>query len=217
MNIDIASHIGAMVRAVEDREFEGKPAKVVVASRAYDTDRNDLWDAVTNPERIPRWFLPVSGEFKPGGNYQLEGNAGGTIEKCEPPELLALTWVFGEATSWVRIMLSAQTDGSTLLKLEHIAHMDAIGKDFWDQYGPGATGVGWELGFMGLALHLASGGAPVDKGEVEAWSASEEGKQFVRLSSEGWRDASIASGTDEKAATEAANRTTGFYTGGHTH
>jgi len=28
--------------------------------------------------------------------YQLQGNAGGKILRCEPPRLLALSWVFGE-------------------------------------------------------------------------------------------------------------------------
>lgn len=42
----------------------------------------DLWDEVTNPDRIPHWFMPVSGDLEPGGRHQLEGNAGGVIEIC---------------------------------------------------------------------------------------------------------------------------------------
>ena len=44
-----------------------------------------MWDACTDPERIGRWFLPVSGDLRLGGRYQLEGNAGGEILRCEPP------------------------------------------------------------------------------------------------------------------------------------
>ena len=58
---------------------------MVVASRSYDTDIDDLWEAITNAERIPRWFLPITGELRLGGRYQLQGNAGGTITACEPP------------------------------------------------------------------------------------------------------------------------------------
>ena len=44
-----------------------------------------MWDAVTSAERIPRWFLPISGDLRLGGRYQLEGNAGGEVLECAPP------------------------------------------------------------------------------------------------------------------------------------
>ena len=69
--------------------------------RSYGTTVEDLWDAVTNRERIPRWFLPVSGELQPGGRYQLEGNAGGVIMACEQLSHFTLTWEFGEDVSWM--------------------------------------------------------------------------------------------------------------------
>ena len=87
-------------------ERDGRPARAVTLSRGYATSVEDLWDAVTNPERIPRWFLPVSGELEPGGRYQLEGNAGGLITACEPRSHLALTWEFGEDLSWVEVGFS---------------------------------------------------------------------------------------------------------------
>ncbi len=51
---------------------------MVVARRRYAGAVDEVWDALTNPERIPRWFLPISGELRLGGRYQLTGNAGGT-------------------------------------------------------------------------------------------------------------------------------------------
>ena len=70
-------------------------SQLVIATRNYDTDIDDLWDALTSAERIPRWFLPISGELKPGGRYQFQGNAGGKITRCEPPRLLSVTWEYG--------------------------------------------------------------------------------------------------------------------------
>ena len=122
MQIDVASYIGAMTREVRGRDHEGKPARVVVASRSYDTTLDDLWDALTSAERIPRWFLPITGDLKLGGRYQLVGNAGGTITACEPPRRLSLTWEFGGQTSWVNVSLTADGAG-THLELEHIAHI----------------------------------------------------------------------------------------------
>jgi hypothetical protein len=64
-----------------------------------------------------------------------------------------------------------------------------------------------------LTLHLTSGGEQVEREAVEAWQASDDGRQFVSLSSERWAQASIAAGTDAAEAQAAAARTTGFYSG----
>ena len=131
----------------------GKPALVAVAIRTYDTTVDDLWDAVTTPARLARWFLPVEGDLKLGGRYQLKGNAGGTITRCERPEALDLTWEFMGGTSWVNLRLAP--DGTKArLTLEHIAHRDGIGEEHLKQYGPGAVGIGWDLGLEGLERHL---------------------------------------------------------------
>lgn len=209
VNNDIASLVGAVTREVRNREHEGRPARVIIASRNYDTTIGDLWDALTNVERIPRWFLPISGEFRLGGRYQFKGNAGGTITKCDPPNHLAVTWEYGSDISWVDVRLEVRASEGVHLELEHVAHVDDTR---WDQFGPGAVGVGWDLGLMGLARHLSSGAA-LDPQAAAAWSASSEGKNFMRLSSDDWQRASIASGTSDAAAAAAAARTTAFYTG----
>lgn len=210
MQIDVASYVGAVVRRVEDREHEGTAVRVVVATRLYDTGIEDLWDALTQAERIPRWFLPVSGELKLGGKYQLQGNAGGTITECEPPRRLGVTWEFGGGMSWVNVRLAAAGEGRTELTLEHLAPIDP----HWDSYGPGAVGVGWDLTLVGLALHLASGGVVVDPGAFAAWSASDDGKAFIRGSADGWRAGDEASGEDPAKARARAEATAKFYTGG---
>jgi len=140
MKIDIAHHIGAVSRTVESRTHDGQPAHAVIASREYDTTVDDLWDALTSKERIPRWFLPVSGDLRLGGRYQLQGNAAGTITRCEPPRHLAVTWEFGGQVSWVDVRLAPTANGRAHLELQHVMPVpDAT----WDQYGPGAVGVGW--------------------------------------------------------------------------
>ena len=65
-----------------------RPLARSTLTRSYATTVEDLWDAATSKERIPRWFLPVSGRLELGGRYQLEGNAGGTIRHCERPSYL---------------------------------------------------------------------------------------------------------------------------------
>jgi uncharacterized protein YndB with AHSA1/START domain len=203
---DISKLIGAVNREVRKLEYQGMPAAMVVASRTFDTTIEDVWDAITNAERLPRWFLPISGDLKLGGRYQLQGNAGGTITRCEPPRELSLTWEFGGDTSWVNVSLREQ-GASTRLELEHIAHPGP----HWDQFGPGAVGVGWELGLMGLARHIENPAAARPPEADPAWLASDEAKHFMRLSSDGWGRAAIASGEDEAAALARAERTRAFY------
>jgi uncharacterized protein YndB with AHSA1/START domain len=206
---DISQELGCVTREVRQQERHGRPARVVVASRDYDTDIQDVWDAITNPERLPRWFLPLSGELHVGGRYQLQGNAGGQIQSCTPPRQLGLTWEFGSEISWLEVQLEVVNPELTRLELRHIAH---VGGDRWEQFGPGAVGVGWDLTLRGLGRHLASG-VSVERGAALIWLASEEGKQFVRESSDSWCNAAIRAGEVEDVARVAAARTTAAYTG----
>ena len=208
MPMDVTQQIGAIAREIAGREQGGAPARVLVATRRYEVDATVLWDLLTNVERIPRWFLPISGELRPGGRYQLEGNAGGEILHCVPPRRLALTWEMHGQASWVDVQLSPAPDGGTLLRLEHAAH---VPDEFWQQFGPGAVGVGWDQALLGLDRHLATGEA-VNPADAIAWLSSDEGRAFVRESSEAWGTASIAAGAESTSARAAAERTTAFYT-----
>ena len=131
--------------------------KTVLLRRTYAADIEDVWDALTTAERINRLFLPMSGDLRLGGHYQFEGNAGGEILACEKPNLLRVSWVMGEPTpdnfSEVEVRLS-QAGTGTLFEMEHTA---TVPPEMWDQFGPGAVGVGWELGLFGLALYVESG------------------------------------------------------------
>jgi hypothetical protein len=175
-------------------------------TRKLDKVDHDGRDAVTNPERIPRWFLPVSRELKLGGRYQLEGNAGGVIECCERPRLVAITWEMRGNVGWVTVNLTEQ-DGATRLTLEHVAHMP---EEIFDQFGPGGAGVGWDLGLMALELHLKRDDR-FDPEQADAWAATSEGRPFVEGCSQAWAGASIAAGTDPTKANDAASRVTEFY------
>lgn len=210
--MDYGNAFGADFREVQDRTRDGQPVRAVVGTRSYRTDCADLWNALTDAERLPRWFLPVTGELELGGRYQLEGNAGGSILKCDPPEELEITWEFGGQVSWVRVSL-AQKDGGTRMTLEHLIPKDQAAEDHWKQYGPAAGGVGWDLTFFGLALHLDSGGQAIDQDTNNAWLASDAGKTFMRTSADHWREAHVKSGEDPGVAEAMATRTAGFYTG----
>lgn len=208
MEIDVVKVVGAVTRKVVRRDYEGKPAATVIATRVLKSEIEDVWDALTTAERIPRWFLPISGDLCLGGRYQLEGHAGGEITACDPPESFEATWESGGEVTWLKVRLRSEGE-ATRFELQHIAHMDS---ERWEQFGPGAVGVGWDMLLMALDLHLASG-ETVDSAAAEAWIASAPGKQFARACAYSWGAAAIASGDDVNAAIAAANRTTAAYTG----
>ncbi len=210
--MDFSNALGTTFQAVRDTEHNGQPARSVTGSRIYPTDLDDMWDALTNEERLPRWFMPVSGDLRVGGRYQLKGNAEGTITRCDPPKMLEVTWEFGGNVSWVSVCLGKEESG-VRLDLVHTMLKDEASEAHWATYGPGATGVGWDLGFSGLGLHLANGGAKIDNEALFAWMATDAGKAFVHACAAAWGNAHIEAGEDEAVALAMADKTASFYTG----
>lgn len=208
--IDVRQQINSVRRTLGHRTLEAGDARVSTISQVYDTGIDDLWEVVTDPERIGRWFLPVSGELKQGGHYQLEGNAGGTVTSCDKPRGYAATWEYGGEVSWIEVRLTAEGDG-TRFELEHVAH---VKDEWWAQFGPTATGLGWDSGLLGLANHLADPAAQrLTAEQLMAWVATGEGKLFYRLAADAWKDVAIAGGEDPEAAQGQADRGYAAYTG----
>jgi uncharacterized protein YndB with AHSA1/START domain len=209
--IDVTRQVGAVTRTVSTASLPEGEARVGTISQVYPTGIEDLWDVVTSADRIARWFLPITGDLKEGGHYQLEGNAGGTITRCDRPNEYAATWEYGDTVSTITVRLTAIDDEHTRLELRHSGVPDP---DFWAQFGPGATGLGWDGGLLGLAMHLSAPDQPIDKEAVAAWMGSAEGREFWRQSSEAWYAAHVASGADPDTARGMADRTFAAYTGG---
>ena len=191
--IDILEHINAVQR---DVSRTGETVTVVMR-RSYQAEPDELWDALTDPERMRRWFMPVSGELKVGGTFQLEGNAGGEILECDPPKRFKLT--FGGPTSLLELRLLPGSGDSTELELEHsMSEAPAPG-------GSGAlwVGPGWDGGFLALGLYLA--GEIAEGTDPVAMADSPEVIKFNEQSVRAWIEAIRATGTTtEEDLAEAA-------------
>ena len=91
---------------------------------AYSVD--DVWDAITNPERLAEWWLPfdanITIDLRPGGTMVMEGLGDEPvlmtceILKVDPPRLLEHTHVGDGA--FMRWELDPTTDGCRL-RLSH--------------------------------------------------------------------------------------------------
>jgi uncharacterized protein YndB with AHSA1/START domain len=198
--IDIANQLNAIHRQVERQPTaDGAGERVsVLLRRSYDSAAQDVWDAVTDPDRIKRWLMPISGDLRVGGSFQLEGNAGGEILACEPPRLLRVT--FGDPNSIVELRLTAQGDGDTVLELEHTVPIEVA------QSGAGAmwVGPGWDGALLGLGLFLR--GEAV--GDPVAAASSPEARAFSKESVHAWaavvEDSGTATAEQLAAATEVS-------------
>ena len=67
---------------------------VVRMEDRFDTGIDDLWGALTDPDRLAHWYGEVEGEVSQGGEFRvriaLAGERTGQVEACEPPQRLLL-------------------------------------------------------------------------------------------------------------------------------
>jgi uncharacterized protein YndB with AHSA1/START domain len=187
---DMLEEIAAIHRGVA--RDDSAEAVTVTLSRRYDATADEVWAALTDPERIPRWFYPITGELKVGGSFQLEGNAGGEILRCDKPDRLEVT--FGGPDSIVDLRLS-ESAGATTLEFTHSVPLAMAGS------GAGAlfVGPGWDGALLGLGIYLR--GEAV--GDPLAAANSPQVIEFNKESIDAWTTAIESSSTataDEIAA-----------------
>lgn len=196
--MDLFSELDAIHRQVDVDAVDGDTVRVLLRRR-YPTDPADLWNALTDPERVVRWFLPLHGDLREGGSFQLEGNAGGDILTCTPPTLLRVT--FGHETSVVVLRLAADGE-DTVLELEHTVPVAMAGSAAGSLF----VGPGWDGALLGLGLHVrgeavgdpvAAAGSPevveFNRGSVDRWVAAAEASGAATAEQiEGGRHAALA-------------------------
>lgn len=124
---------------------------------AFRTSAHDLWQAVTDPERVSRWMAPTTLDGPPatGSRYVVDfgadGTSSGSVTRCDPPRRFEITWELeGEPDSVVLVEVAPAPLGA-LLRIEHTrlpvnqAHGHAAG---------------WQSHLAGLAALLEDGPAP---------------------------------------------------------
>jgi uncharacterized protein YndB with AHSA1/START domain len=195
---DLLAEIAETAREVARRGGGDDELVAVTVRREYPAAAADVWEAVTDPARLARWFAPVTGDLREGGTFAVEGNADGEIRECSPPSTLVLTW--GGSVSVVTVRLTA-AGAVTVLELEHTVPVAFAGS------GAGAlfVGPGWDVALLGLGLHLRG----EDVGDPVAWEGSEEVRRANAASIDAWVTTVTASGTataEEVAGGEAAAR-----------
>lgn len=104
------------------REVDGKGA--VRMQDRFDTDIDDLWNALTEPGRLVRWLGEVDGELRPGGQFRAHFFAtgwegAGHVHECEPTRrFLITTTEAGEPGEHVIEATLSADGGQTMLVIE---------------------------------------------------------------------------------------------------
>ena len=135
------------------RTIPAGEARVAVFRRSYQTTVEDLWDACTNPERLRRWYVPVTGDLRVGGSFQQVNMGGGTILVCDAPHLLKLS--LGDGADEIALRLASGPEhGTAVLEVEHATTLDSheIGGQVYDAVF--CMGGGYYPRLLALDLHL---------------------------------------------------------------
>jgi len=207
---DVLDELATVHRVMGKGSVPAGEAYTVELRRRYDAEVEEIWDAITSPERLRRWLKPVTGDLRLGGKFELEGGEHGEILRCEPPRRLKVSWLYGpDADAWpgtseVEVRLTPGPTGDTEFELIHAA---VIGEPSFPTYGPGAGGVGWDLGLLALARFLTSDEAA----DLTDFDKSPEGREFSRRSAAAWGKAHLAAGGDPEQVAAAVAATTKFY------
>jgi uncharacterized protein YndB with AHSA1/START domain len=139
---------------LQRRTIPAGEARVAVFTRTYATSVEDLWDACTNPERLSRWYAPVTGDMRVGGTFQQVNMGSGTIVECDAPQRLRVSLgSSGQDEIEVRIAPGAE-DGTATLELQHATTLDTheIGGQMYDAIF--CMGGGYYPRLLALDLHL---------------------------------------------------------------
>ena len=129
----------------------------------YATDPDDLWQAVTTPERLARWMAPYQGDFRLGGRWDAIGSDGGVycsgeVTACDAPRGFTTTWqVRGEQVTELVVRLEPEGDG-TRLRLRH----EGVTRTEY--------GAGWHAYLEALDRHVGQGAEAAVR-DADAWDA----------------------------------------------
>jgi uncharacterized protein YndB with AHSA1/START domain len=118
----------------------------------YDTDIDDLWSAITDPERLARWVATVDGDLRLGGIVQAQFTSSwegpGRIDVCEAPHRLLLTMdPATEDETVIEAVLTAEGGRTRLVVEERGLPVGALP----------AYGAGWQAHVEDLGRYLAGG------------------------------------------------------------
>lgn len=126
---------------------------VVRMEGRYDTDIDDLWSALTDPQRLARWIAAVDGDLRLHGEFRASFTSGwegpGRVDVCDPPRRLLVTMApGGDDETVIEAELVAEGDQTQLAVEERGLPLEEVA----------AHGAGWQAHMEDLVAHVAGRG-----------------------------------------------------------
>jgi uncharacterized protein YndB with AHSA1/START domain len=124
---------------------------VVRMESRIDTDIDDVWSALTDPQRLARWLGEIEGDLRLGGEFRARFYASGWegigwVDLCEPPQrLLVRTQEAEDDVHVIEATLAADGEQTLLVIEERGMPLDHRA----------AYGAGIQVHGEDLAAHLA--------------------------------------------------------------
>jgi uncharacterized protein YndB with AHSA1/START domain len=146
-------------RGVVTRQDDGRQR--LEFRRSWPDPIEDVWGALTEPERLARWIGVYDGARGPGGTGTFsmtheEGERAGepmTIVECDPPRRLVIEWTQQATENWrVDLDLWREAD-RTVLRFVQVFPADADVTDF---------AMGWHWYLQKLGAEVGGEPAPGD-------------------------------------------------------
>lgn len=133
----------------------------------YDTGIDDLWSALTEPDRLARWIGEVGGDLRVGGTIQARLTSSwegpGRVDHCDSPHRLVVTLEPGTADeTTVEASLTPEGDKTRLVIEERGLPLDNLS----------AYGAGWQAHAEDLGRYLADDPGPQWKARWDELSPS---------------------------------------------
>jgi uncharacterized protein YndB with AHSA1/START domain len=136
--------------AIEGTLHSDEGGGVVRLRARYETDVEDLWSSVTDPQRLAKWYGVVNGDLSDGGEFTAVVHASGwdgrgRIGACVPPRRLAVTMWEQEGKEHAVAAELVDDDQANLVLEVRGLPLDLV----W------AYGAGWQVHLEDLGTHLA--------------------------------------------------------------
>jgi uncharacterized protein YndB with AHSA1/START domain len=136
------------------RVVDGKA--VVRMEDQFSTGIEDLWSALTDPQRLARWIGTVEGDLRLGGEFRAQFTSTwegpGRVDVCEPPRRL-------------RLIMSPGQDDQTVIEAELTPDGDqtrlVVEESGLPVGNAAGYGAGWQAHIEDLGAYLA-GREPAD-------------------------------------------------------
>lgn len=128
--------------------------------REFTEPVDDVWSAITDPDRCARWFGRWTGDARPGGTVALsltsDEDGGGPpsdarIVACEPPHRLAVEITEESGPPWELTVVLTPAGTGTVLEFDHLLPAT---------FSPADAGPGWHWYLDRLRAVLSGGPMP---------------------------------------------------------